>query len=81
MQSVRFAMRTFGIPSPALGIISADEAAESIEYQYLSQGYKVSNSFFAGSVKDPLGNDQGYKVVLVLVKDESEPEKVKVKEK
>lgn len=70
MQSVKIALRTVGVPSPALGIESGEMVSESLTEEYVAQGYVIQNSFFVGDIKDPQGNVLGYKLMFVFVRNE-----------
>lgn len=70
MQSVKFFMRQIGIPGN--GVQSVEEVQDELEYKLLSLGYVVSNSHYLGDVKDTGGNVVGYKVMLVLTKEDGE---------
>ena len=70
MQSVRNFMRTIGVPNPELGIISAQEAEEQLEYALLAGDYKLHTALTLGAVRDKSNEEVGYKVLYVLVKDE-----------
>lgn len=74
MQSVKFVMREVGLPG--MSRISAEEFEEYLQYQFLSQGYRVFSQH-----NDPIMNGTdflGYRVFMTLVKDE-EPKAAKVK--
>jgi len=71
MQSIKFVMREVGVPSETR--ISAEDFAEYVQYQFLSEGYRVFTQ-----QADPLYGDNshqflGYRILLTLVKDEEEP--------
>ena len=69
MQSLRLVVRQIGEPSPAQDVFSAQQVAEYIEYNYLSDGYRMQETHYLGEVKDPKGNLMGWKVMFVLVRD------------
>jgi len=66
MQSVKFVMREVGIPSATR--ISSAEFEEYLQYQFLSDGYKV----FAQQADAIYEESQfkGYRVFMTFVKDE-----------
>lgn len=71
MQSIKFVVRQIGISHKGLGIESAEDAEQYIQYQYLSQGYRVQSTHYLGEVKgERAGDVLGYKVMLILVKDD-----------
>jgi hypothetical protein len=78
MQSVKYFLRTIGVPSKSMGIVSTEEAETELDYKYLSQGWKVQDTQYLGALRDEKGNDIGYRVFHVLVKEKPE---VTVKDK
>lgn len=78
MQSVKLVLRTVGNPNPALGVVGSDEFSADVE-KYTQDGYVVQNSLYLGEVKDAMQNAQGYKVMIVLTKDEVEAKATKAK--
>ncbi len=73
MQSIKFVMREIGVPSETR--ISAEDFAEYLQYQFLSDGYEV----FAQKA-DPLYGENsnqflGYRILLTLIKNEPEFDK------
>ena len=76
MQSVKYFLRTFGDASKSEDVIPASKAEEDLNYNYLSQGYVIESSHYLGSLRDKEGNEIGYKIFHVLVKEE-EAKKVK----
>lgn len=79
MQSVKYFLRAIGDASKGMGIVSSQDAENDLTYNYLSQGFVIQSTSFVGTIKDQEGNDAGYRVMHVLVKDE-EPKKVTVRE-
>ena len=79
MQSIKYFVRAIGDASKGMGVVTAAEAEQDINYNYLSQGYVVQNTSYLGSIRDTEGNDVGYRILHVLLKDE-EPRPIKVKE-
>lgn len=79
MQEVKYFLRAIGTPSPTLGeaVVTAAEAEADLGYKYLSQGWTLNSTHYLGSVRDEKGNDAGYRVLHVLVREEK---KVTVKE-
>lgn len=70
MQSVKTVMRQIGVPNPELGIVSSQELEDHLEYNYLASGYEVKDTHYLGAVIDGSGNQVGYKILFVLVKQE-----------
>lgn len=79
MQEVKYFLRAIGTPSPNgdNGVVSPDEAEADLGYKYLSQGWTLNSTHYLGSIRDDKGNDAGYRVLHVLVREEK---KVTVKE-
>ena len=73
MQSVKLFMRQIGVPNPSMGVVSAEEAESDLEFNYLSNGYKLFATHDLGSVRDASQNEVGYKLMFVVVKDEETP--------
>ena len=73
MQSVKLFMRQIGVVNPALDIVSAEEAVSDLEFNYLSNGYNLNATHYIGAVRDASGNEVGYKVMFIVVKDEELP--------
>jgi hypothetical protein len=78
MQSIKLVMRQIGVPNPETDIVSVQEVEYYLDTEFLANGYDVKNEHYLGSVKDASGNDVGYKVLFVLVKNET-PEKAELK--
>jgi hypothetical protein len=72
MQKVRLFVRQVGIPDPSLDVISTDDFNQELEYQYLSQGYRVFDTAAMGDVRNSNNGVQGYRFGLWLVKDEGD---------
>lgn len=77
MQSVKPYMRQIGIPNGEVGVISAAEFEEEIEYKFTAKGYEVHSTHYLGDVRDGSGNTLGYKVLMIFVKDDAPAEKRK----
>lgn len=71
MQSVKLAVRNVGNPHGALGVVTAQQLEQDIEYNFTSKGYELKESHYLGAVPNPEGNGiQGYKFAFVFVKDD-----------
>jgi len=79
MQSVKLVMRQIGVPNPANEIVSSQELEEHIEFNYTSNGYGIQSTHYLGAVRDVSGNEVGYKILFVLVKNEEDLPAVKAK--
>jgi hypothetical protein len=64
-------MRAVGEPHVGLGIVPMDVFEEELEYKYLSQGYTVLATHYLGEVRNDTGGVMGYKVMLVLQKEDT----------
>jgi len=64
-------MRAVGAPNAALGIVPMDTFEEELEYKYLSQGFNVLATHYLGEVRSDSGGALGYKVMLVLQKEDA----------
>ena len=82
MQEIKLVMRQIGVPNgvPAEegGVVSSQDVEAHLEYNYLSNGYKVQASHYLGAAE----NGMGYKVLFVLVKESPDvpsvvPERIK----
>jgi hypothetical protein len=71
MQTIKLFMRAVGEPSAQLGIIPLDVFEEELEYKYLSQGFNILATHYLGEVKNEAGGAAGYKILLVLQKEDS----------
>ena len=70
MQSVRYFLRAIGDTSKGAGIVTASQAEDDLNYNYLSQGFNLFSTQYVGAMKDGEGNEVAYRVLHVLVKDE-----------
>ena len=70
MQTIKLFMRAVGGSNAALGIVPLDEFEDELEFKYLSQGYMVFQTHYLGEVRGEAGNVLGYKVLLILQKED-----------
>ena len=70
MQKVKYFLGTFGIENVNFGVKSAEQVEADLGFKYLSDGWAVESSHYLGAVRDQVGNDIGYKILHVLVKEE-----------
>ncbi len=70
MQKVKYFLGTVGSENPSLGVKSAEQVEADLGFKYLSDGWMVESSHYLGAIRDDVGNDIGYKIFHVLVKEE-----------
>ena len=77
MQEIKLVMRQIGVPNGTTaengGVVSSQEVEAYLEYNYLSNGYKLQDSHYLGLAD----SGAGYKMMFVLVKDVEEAAKAK----
>lgn len=76
MQTVRYFVRAIGDKGQGMGIVSAKEAEDDLNYNYLSTGFEIQSTQYLGAMRDQQGNEVAYRLLHVLVKSE-EPKKAK----
>lgn len=75
MQSIKMVMRQVGYPNKEFDVISPEDFSEYVAYQF--PDHKLDSSHYLGEVKNTNGSVIGYKMMLVLTKDEETRAKVK----
>ncbi len=70
MQKVKYFLGTIGAENPGYGVKSAEQVEADLGFKYLSDGWTVESSHYLGAIRDDVGNDIGYKIFHVLVKNE-----------
>ena len=70
MQKVKYFLGTIGTPNPEQGVKSAEQVESDLGFKYLSDGWEVQSSHYLGAIRDQTGNDIGYRILHVLVKEE-----------
>lgn len=72
-QKVKLFMRQIGVPDQTLGVVSAEDAEEELEYRYLSQGYRLlSAPSYLGDVRNSNNGVQGYRFAVWLAKEDGQ---------
>jgi len=70
MQTVRYFVRAIGDKGQGMGIVSAKEAEDDLNYNYLSTGFAIQSTQYLGAMRDQQGNEVAYRLLHVLVKEE-----------
>lgn len=71
---VKIVMRQVGVPSADGSIISGEDFEQYLEFNYLSNGYKIENT----SVM-PIAGGLGFTIFMVLTREYEKPATVKAK--
>lgn len=66
----KYFLRTFGVPNPEYGVRPVEEVEEELRSKYTSQGWLIESTQFLGATKNREGNDIGYRIFHVLMREE-----------